>query len=264
MPWVGLYVDTTLDNMATAELGRASARGMHAILGHSNEHEDLFTRGHRWRYHPEYSGHYPNFTGRVGRSWDDGSAAEKDADAYGSAENSWIADASVGDTAGFMCRNLNTSSHEPPPGQSLRCDTDTLRRVHVRLRLRLPSPPTNTATQIVRVYVIDADSVKIDTVITAGHRQRTPSSDGPGVFLNSDINYGEVYVGSFDHFGKTSTVDIRVRWLGNTRVILDYVAIDDSAANALFSGGWDEAIDYKTSIFGAAIGQSVGRMQLLR
>ncbi len=231
--WVSIYTDTLYRNLMVQELGHANTAGMLTVPGHSEGMNAYFTRGNRWRYHPEYNGHFTYDTLRKGELWSE-VGAEKDADAFSQPLNSVRARVNI-DTVGYLCHGLIPQ------------DLNNAGHLHVRLRLRLPDAPLDTSIQVLRVFVDTGGVTMIDAVITGGHLKRTPTtaqSEWRGVPLASNDAYGEVLVGDFVRDG-IGSVDIRVQWLGNVSVILDYVAFDDDAADELFGGTWDHIIDHE-------------------
>ncbi|MBI5645713.1 MAG: hypothetical protein HY962_02185 [Ignavibacteriae bacterium] len=116
---------------------------------------------------------------------------------------------------------------------------------HVRLRLRLPEGPSVPASTVVyRVSVKEDGRVVAQSDIRADVSANTPRTTA---VLNHRDTYGEVYACGWRR--GSGPVTVTVEHSGSTPAYLDYVAIDDPAADALFSGRRNGQIDAASSQF---------------
>ena len=74
------------------------------------------------------------------------------------------------------------------------------------------------------------------------HTLHLPARQQNGIPLNSDLQYGEVLVGSFIKAGGQD-IDVIIDCPGGVSVNNDYVAFDTEGADRLFNGSLDQGID---------------------
>ena len=92
-------------------------------------------------------------------------------------------------------------------------------------------------------------------------RHRLPFRQQNGIPLTSDLEYGEVLIGSFTkQTGPTIDYDVIIDWPGGVSVNIDYVAFDTDGANRLFNGSLDPGIDDVIGAFESNTGLGFCRM----
>jgi tetratricopeptide (TPR) repeat protein len=244
-----VYTDQTL---ATNALNTAATNGLKLIL---ERYEFPARGGKRWQYHPEYSGHYTSFSGRVGSV--NNPSEDLDGQKYPDDPNdnnrSWKAIAPG--TAGYIAKNLvdNWWQHDSE-------------YYNVKVRMRITSGSWNgTHTPVVTLKVVK-DAVEMTKIIYADdfgteydftYKEMDPSLQfykfptGP-TLSGSDPPPMPPPAQPKDQIQSIVTYtpyDYQVYWHGEVTCYIDYLIIDGGNSNDLFTGDHDDDINNEVNLF---------------
>ncbi len=248
---ISLLADTSLPDEANEAITAAHGKGLEVILGpcEGEPVQDyiILTYGKRWKFHPEDQIQFPRSDTLVGiRSFDYAYPADAEASIFD--PDTIINTCYIeGSSPGYVVDTLLIRPELLPDDSLI---------LHCRLRLRLRDTMPDTSLGVVQVLVkdsgvVEADSI-INVVVNGNSRKRTPSSDTLGVPLNSDDKYGEVYLGKWLHWNRP--IVVKIKYLANTPVYIDYIAFDNSRADSLFRGSFDGSIDVRRGTYHSTAG----------
>src|SRR3989339_143816 len=257
-----VYTDQTL---ATNALNIAATNGLKLIL----ERYEFPARGSkRWQYHPEYSGHYSTFSGRVGSAVND-AIEDPDGKIFPDDPNnnnrSWKV---VGPgTVGYIAKNLIDN-----------CWQHDSEYYNVKVRMRITSGSWNgTHTPVVTLKVVKG-MVEMTKTIYADdfgtgydftYKEMDPSlrfykfPTGP-TLSGSDPPPMPPPAQPKDQIQSIVTYtpyDYQVYWHGEVTCYIDYLIVDGGNSNNLFSGGYDNDINIEVNLFKANSG--LGKFKIM-
>jgi hypothetical protein len=239
---------------ANSALDGAAQNGVKVRLGRYRLHAD----GFRWEYHPEYSGHYP-LTGRTGAAFAEPSDTAKNfPDDDENSNNAWLAEVGT-HSIGYMAAGLLTNTEQ---------DDNPNSPYYLKVRMRLESGTPLNHTAVVTVSAVRiSDGAQVSATIyadqfsgyayqeiTALSFLKTASSS---MSPSQQQTYSASYSQSIGPLGipqpstqaQITAYDYRVYWPGNVTCYLDYVIIDNSPANRVFTGAYDLQFDTEVNNF---------------